>query len=49
MLDTRANLEEEGWRAFTVAADVITLGFGFKEKVVAFNKAETSVSKRLYE
>ena len=49
MLDTRANLEEEGWRAFTVAADVITLGFGFKEKVEAFNKAETRVSKRLYE
>lgn len=49
MLDSRANLESEGWRAFTVGADVITLGFGFKEKVEAFNKAETSVSKRLYE
>jgi 4-hydroxy-2-oxoheptanedioate aldolase len=49
MLDTRAALEEEGWRAFTVGADVLTLGFGFQQKIAEFHKAGNSVSQRLYE
>ena len=36
MLDTRQALEEEGWNAFTVAADVVTLGTVFRERVQNF-------------
>lgn len=39
MLDTRAALEEEGWRAFTVGADVITIGNGFNQRVADFQSA----------
>lgn len=39
MLDTRSNLEAEGWRAFTVGADVITLGSGFNQRVADFHSA----------
>jgi 4-hydroxy-2-oxoheptanedioate aldolase len=43
MLDTRENLEAEGWRAFTVSADVIALGTTFNERVQSFKGAASSV------
>lgn len=49
MLDSRENLEAEGWRAFTVGADVITLGMGFKQKVEDFKAASTKAGSKLYE
>ena len=44
MLDTRANLEAEGWGAFTVSADVIALGNTFNQRVKEFMDAGGAVA-----
>ena len=49
MLDTRANLEAEGWNIFTVGADVIVVGSGFKQRVEDFAKEPAKAVGKLYQ